>query len=219
MSGPFFGGPQPQPSLGDIVQYLGHLGAEIEAMKRGGGQPQAVVQMPMLQDLGGDPASGKPPWFRAPYRPTAPFYSTRPDVGYTTRFYSQGINSATDADYAAGTESIRIIQFDNPAVGIWLTGGVFNNAVGNALPVSVNPLDLFLVRFEYVQGDQLTTNARLGSNVLGTAAQPGEVGGVGWVFNTGSTVTVGITPLVANLRIDVTIACLEFRGPSNFVRG
>lgn len=175
----------------------------------------AVVEMPRVQDLGGQ---GEVPWVRSPFWPGAPFYSTRPDIGYTTRLYSQGINS-TDADYVVGTEMTRQVPFDLPCVVLGLTGGVFSNAQGNALPVGVNPLDLFLVRFEYVQGDQFTVSARLGGSVLGTAKEPADVGGTGWTMNTGSTLTIGFTPLVASLRVDVTLWCLEMRGPSNFVRG
>lgn len=174
----------------------------------------AKVNMPNMQDLGGQ---GAIPWYRAPFYPTAPFYSTNPNVGYQTRFYSAELIS-TDADYAVGTEAIRNVQFDIPCRLIAFTGSCFSTAAGNALPVGVGPRDCWLFRAEYTQGDRLHVAARIASTVVGTMARPGEIGGTGWTINTGANLTLGITPLLANLRINVTLVCMETRGPTNYTR-
>ena len=171
--------------------------------------------MPSVQDMGGQ----KPvPWVRAPFYPTAPFYSTNANVGYQTRFYSTELIS-TETDYAIGTEAIRTVQFDIPCRLIAINGASFNTAAGNALPVGVGSRDTFLFRAEYTQGDRLHVAARLASTVLGSAEQPGEIGGAGWTINSGASFVLGITPLLAALRINVTLVCLEMRGPSNYTRG
>jgi hypothetical protein len=48
---------------------------------------------------------------------------------------------------------------------------------------------------------------------------PGEIGGTGYVIQPGAGVVLGITPLIANLRIDITLFCMEQRGPTNYTRG
>ena len=45
---------------------------------------------------------------------------------------------------------------------------------------------------------------------------PGEIGAHGYNIDQGASVQLGITPLVDNLRIDITLVCLEMRGPRNF---
>jgi hypothetical protein len=175
----------------------------------------AVISMPTTADLGGP---GPQRFIRAPFYPTAPFYSTNPNVGYQTRFYSAGLLS-TDTDYAVNSESIRRVQFDIPCRLIAINGSSFSVGQGNALPVGVSSQDTFLFRLEYTQGDKLHISQRLGSTVVGTAQRPGELGGVGYTINPGATVILGITPLLANLRIDITLVCLEMRGPSNYTGG
>ena len=171
---------------------------------------EAVIQMPQVADLGGQRAN-VPAWYRQPFFPTSPFVSTNPNVGTQVRFYSNGI-----LNQAVNTEVIATIQFDIPCRLVALNGAAFSTAVGNALPVGVGPRDCFLFRLEYTQGDRLHVSQRIASTVLGTSERPGEVGGVGWTFDQGATVIIGITPLIANLRIDVTLHCLEMRGQSNY---
>jgi len=188
---------------------------------------QTKTQMPFAQDMGGR-TPGVPSFVRAPYYPTAPFYSTDPNVGYQTRFYSTGI--LFNVDYTAATtntEIIRNIQFDIPCRLIAMNGTAIPIAQIAAAPLlglnsmqGVDPRDLFLFRVEYTTGDQITVNARLGSNTLGTnEGGQGELGGTGYTINAGGSLTVGITPLFQNMRIDITFVCLEMRGPSNYTRG
>ena len=179
---------------------------------------QAKINMPSIQDLGGKTGV---PWIRFPYYPTAPFYSTDPRVGTQTRFYGATL-LFTDADFAVNTEAIRTVQFDIPCrlIAINASSIVFDaaNAVTGYVN-GINPLDQFLFRAEYTTGDRLHTGARLGSTVVGSFENPGEIGGVGYTIDQGASFILGITPLVARTRVDITLCCLEIRGATNFVRG
>jgi hypothetical protein len=84
--------------------------------------------------------------------------------------------------------------------------------------VGVSPRDCFLFRLEYTTGDRLVITSRLASTLLGTAERPGELGGTGYTIDQGASVTLGITPLLPDLRIDITLVCLEMRGPRNFIQ-
>ena len=216
--------PYKQGGYGAMSQGQGDMGNQA-----GGGANNnwnTNIQMPFAQDMGGTQPN-IPPFVRSPYYPTAPFYSTDPNVGYQTRFYSTGIVFNTDYT-AANTEVIRRVQFDIPcrliavngaAVPITFTGAPAGSPnLGDVSGIDVR--DLFLFRMEYTTGDQITTAPRLGSNVLGTnEGNQGELGGVGYTINAGGSLVIGLTPLFLNLRIDITLVCLEMRGPSNFTRG
>jgi hypothetical protein len=171
---------------------------------------------------------GAVPWVRFPFFPTAPFYSTNPNVGYQVRYYSGGITSG-DTDVTVGSETIRTIQFDIPCRLIAIEGAFAYTALPNAtnyLNLGGDPLDMFLFRAEYTTGDRLHTQARLASTVVGSAKAPSEIGGTGYTIDQGGSLTLGITPLGnvteannAAWRIDLTLHCLEMRGSSNFVGG
>ena len=186
----------------------------------------ARTVMPTAGQMGGQ---GAVPWIRFPFFPTAPFYSTNPNVGYQVRYYSAGLIS-TDADITLGAESIRTVQFDIPCRVIAFNGAFAYTARPNAaasINIGLNPLDSFLFRAEYTTGDRLHTNARLGSTVVGQGEAPCEVGGTGYTVDQGGSLVLGITPLnniadtapVTAWRIDISIHCLEMRGSSNFVGG
>ena len=178
----------------------------------------AVITMPTAAQMGG---AGPVQFVRFPYYPTAPFYSTNPNVGYQTRFYSTGV-LYTDADYQVGSEIIRTVQFDIPCRMIAINGSALyyfgTPAVPAALPLGVKPNDTYLFRAEYTTGDKLHVASRLGSTVVGSDENPGEIGGTGYTIDAGASFVIGITPLMANLRIDITLVCLEMRGPRNFSR-
>jgi hypothetical protein len=182
------------------------------------GYRQALLAMPSAGQLGGP---GPVPFVRYPFFPTAPFYSTNPNVGYQTRFYSTGV-LYTDADYTVGSEMIRTIQFDIPCRLVAFNGSAlyyFGNPVAVAgLPLGVKPNDTYLFRAEYTTGDKLHISSRLGSTVVGSDENPGEIGGTGYTIDAGASFVIGVTPLLPNLRIDITLVCLEMRGPRNFSR-
>ena len=165
---------------------------------------------------------GVQPFVRFPFYPTAPWYSTDPNVGYQVRMYSTGL-TGNDQDFVLGAESIRTVQFDLPCRLISINGAASNPTNGGAVPtVTEQNMNLcYLFRAEYTTGDRLQTNARLASTVVGTAQNPGEIGGHGYNIDQGATLTIGLTPLIAQavgstLRIDITLVCLEMRGPRNF---
>ncbi len=173
----------------------------------------AKLDMPNLGQLGGH---GQVPWVRFPFYPTSPFYSTNPNVGSQTRFYGATLLS-NDADYVLGVEAIRIVQFDIPCRLIAVTGAATDTAAGAG--GLNNLLNGFLFRMEYTTGDRLNTAARLASTCLGTMQQPGEIGGIGYNIDSGASWVLGITPLPnlpINTRIDITLICLEIRGPTNY---
>ena len=179
---------------------------------------QAKIHMPNIGDMGG---KGEVPFVRFPYYPTSPFYSTNPNVGTQTRFYGATLLN-TDPDYNAGTESIRIVQFDIPVRLIAINAAATDpTTVVTAAAPAQNMLNSFLFRVEYTTGDRLMTAARLASTVVGTQENPGEIGGTGYTIDQGASLVLGITPLAnapANFRIDISLVCLEVRGQTNFTR-
>lgn len=193
----------------------------------------AVVSMPTSGQLGGEQPL---PFVRFPFFPTAPWYSTNPNVGYQVRFYSTTLNH-TDGDYAANSEAIRTVQFDIPVRLIGINGAAIPYDVSTGKVATYSPayneqtMNLnYLFRVEYTTGDKLHTNSRLASTVVGTSRNPGEIGGHGYNIDQGATLTIGITPLALpdafdaqldewhpiRLKVDITFVCLEMRAPRNF---
>jgi len=168
----------------------------------------AVVGMPSSAQLGGQQPL---PFVRFPFYPTAPWYSTNPNVGYQVRYYSTGI-LATDADFQVNTEMLRTTQFDLPVRVIAINGAAFGTNI-----TTQNMNLQYLFRVEYTMGDKLHTEARIADTVLGTGSFPGEIGGHGYNVDQGGTLVAGITPLSADItRIDITYVCLEMRAPRNY---
>ena len=174
----------------------------------------ARVDMPTSQDMGGTNPD-VPAFVRSPYYPTAPFYSTNPNVAYQTRFYSTGLIS-TDTDYAVNSEAIRRVQFDLPCRLIAVQGSV-QTTEGTINRIAGDPRDTFLISLSYTTGDQILIGSRLGSTIVGSAdSNFGELGGTGYSIQTGSSLSIGLTPLFTDLRIDIVLVCLEMRGATNY---
>jgi hypothetical protein len=167
--------------------------------------------MPDLPDMAGPPQR---PWVARPFYPTAPLFSTNPRTGHQVRRYMAEL-LPTAADYAVGSEALRSVGFDIPVRLVAINGAAFPTGAGNAFPIGQGPRTCWLFRSEYTQGDRLDVSASLASNVVGTAERPGEIGAQGWTLYAGATLQVGITPLLANLRIQVTFVVLETRGQTN----
>ena len=176
----------------------------------------ARTALPTVGEMGGNAPA---PWIRFPFFPTAPFYSTNPNVGYQVRYYSAGVLS-TDADVPAvpaGAEVIRTIAFDIPCRIIAVNGSfsytaqfVANNSFARGL---TNPLDTFLFRMEYTTGDRLQTTARLASTVIGSGENPAEIGGTGYTVDQAgrwclASAPWGISTMVSSLRGVLTSLCI-----------
>lgn len=176
----------------------------------------AVVSMPTSAQLGGEQPL---PFVRFPFFPTAPWYSTNPNVGYQVRYYSTGVGP-NDGDYQVGSEMTRTVQFDIPVRLIAVNGAAVlldDSDIGANLFVNEQNMNLFYkFRLEYTTGDKLQTASRLASTVVGTARNPGEIGGHGYNIDQGASLVVGITPLLPNLTIDISFQCLEMRAPRNY---
>jgi hypothetical protein len=175
----------------------------------------ANLSMPTSAQLGGAPEQ---PYVRVPFFPTSPYLSTNPNVGFQVRYYGATLIS-TDTDYTIGGESSRFVQFDIPCRLVAINGAAINTAaIGSAVGAlsTINMNLTYLFRLEYTTGDKLHTRARLANTVVGTMENPGEVGAFGYNIDQGASLQLGITPLAANLRIDITLVCLEMRGPRNF---
>jgi hypothetical protein len=97
---------------------------------------------------------------------------------------------------------------------IAINGAAFATG-GNALTMQDMNLQ-YLFRVEHTTGDKLHVTARLAATVLGTGNDPGEIGGHGYNVDQGGSLMCGITPLRGNIRIDITLVCLEMRAPQNF---
>lgn len=181
----------------------------------GGG---AMISQTNLQDLRAqaaqtpapDPDSGI---YQRPFWPTAPRYYR--GSGKITRDYSTGV-LPTDQDYVVGSEMARTIRFDIPCTVTCYLGGAFPTQLGNAFPVGIGPLDCWMFRAEYSSGEKWQISSRLANNIVGTGQRPGEVGGDGNDIDMGGSLQVYITPLLPNLKIDLTVKCLEQRGKRNF---
>jgi len=173
----------------------------------------AVIAMPSSAQLGGPEPM---PFVRFPFFPTAPWYSTNPNVGYQVRYYSTGILSS-DADFQIGSESIRPIQFDLPCRVVAINGAAVSLEDPADAWLNEQNMNLtYLFRAEYTTGDKLHTFPRLASTVVGNQKNPGEIGGHGYNIDQGASLQIGITPLIDDVRIDITLICLEMRAPRNF---
>jgi len=153
-------------------------------------------------------------YYRRSFYPTAPLYFN--EAGKLTRYYSTGL-LPTDPDYVVNSASPRTVRVDLPCILVAVNGGAFNTAAGNAFPVGLGPRDCWLVELRYGNNNEaLTIAPRLANNVVGTAERPGEIGGDGWVIDGGAFLTVSITPLLPDLRVDVSLVMLEQRGSRSY---
>jgi len=175
---------------------------------------EANISQPSITQLGGPDGDG---WVQIPFYPTSPFIPTNPFVSKRVRYYGQTL-SATDLDYTVNSESSRIVQFDLSRVLVAINGAAVNlNALGSSVGAlsTINMNLTYLFRLEYTTGDKLHTAPRLANTVVGTQENPGELGADGFMIDQGASVQLGITPLLPNLRIDITLVCMELRGLRN----
>jgi len=168
---------------------------------------QAALDPPSAYgNLGGQ----KVDWYREPVMEPRVFF---PNDMYTAK--QMRWRGVTVLNQAANTEVISLINIDIPSTVIAFTAAAVDTT-GGALPVGLDSLDTFLVRYAHNSGDRLTPTPVLGSCAAGTGQFPCMVGAAGWVFNRGGSLEVGITPLRANLRITVMAIMVEIRSHQNY---
>ncbi len=129
-----------------------------------------------------------------------------------TQGFTQGLNdriiSVTGTN--AGQTAIPTIAFDLDSAIYALTAAVYDTSLAAFPPNGFsNPLDTFTVQFKLAQGRQYQDNPALGSTVLGDAKYPRYLGMPAWRFPGGTVMQVLVTPLVANLRIDLALWAIE----------
>lgn len=174
---------------------------------------QANGQSPMLATLNppdnGTRYFGGVPFRETPIKDPKPWLAVDQNIGYMLND-----RISTISGVAANTQTIVRQGFDVPSAVFALTGTAIDTT-GAALPVGLDPLDTFTVQFVLTNGQRWQTVAGLGSTILGTAQRPRYLGGPCWILNNGAVMQVIITPLRANLRIDVNMMVVEQPGPTN----
>lgn len=121
----------------------------------------------------------------------------------------------SDPDYSTG-QVVRLIRFDQPSIAFDINGWAFNTLPGNAFPVGVDPLGAFRVQIKFGQQENLTSDVRLAKSFMGTGEHPGQIGGDGWIMDSGANMVVIIQPLLPGLIIDISVKVIEARGLANF---
>lgn len=143
-----------------------------------------------------------------------------PNIVYFPRFRTLTFGG----NGVAAAQTTQQFQFSLPTIILARTAAAID-ASGAGLPVGRDSLDTFAVQFARTgsQSDLVdaggggaanpTFNA-LGSALLGTARLPGFFQGNGYFVDTGGFLNVTCQILINNIRVDITIWCLEEYGPS-----
>lgn len=125
---------------------------------------------------------------------------------------------------AANQSQTQTFTFTQPTIIIARTAAAID-ASGAALPVGRNSLDTFTGQMfragsfqDFIDGGGGTNTGPmapvLGSAIFGTAAQPALIPGNGLFVENGSFMNVTVVNLIANVRVDVTLWCIEEFGPA-----
>lgn len=119
-----------------------------------------------------------------------------------------------DNGAVVGRNNINL-QFSRPSVLFQMTASAV--ATGQGAAIAGDPRDTFRIQMQRSNGQEELINApALGSTVLGSAERPFKVAPNGWTFDRGESLIVTITPLRADLSIDITLTVAEITGPANF---
>ena len=118
---------------------------------------------------------------------------------------------------AINTQAVQRLGFDTPSAVYAITAAV-RTTDGAAIPGSFGSvLDTFQIQFRMTNPRLWQTNPVSGSTVCGTAERPRFLGRPCWRMNTGSVLIANITPLMANLNVDLNIWVLETIGCTNIL--
>jgi hypothetical protein len=153
-------------------------------------------------------------WKECPVAEPLPLVPVSPDGTIAMAYYTRTLRFT---GLGAGQSFTDTLQFDTPAA-IFKRMGSVRTASGNALVLAgSSPLALFDVQFaRRTTGDTLDIEEGMASNLLGTAERPDYIGGRGWMFDNGNSLSVTVTPAIAGLVIDVTLGYVSFLGPQNY---
>ena len=215
--------PQYQVQQGQPQQYQGYGGAY-------GDGAQTVQTVPQqggaMQPAQFPPGTSNPTTLLSP--PGFSNYAQAPNVQWhripahlpqiaipsadfiTTKAFD---NATSFSGNAAGATYTTTLQFPEPSVIFALTATAVDTT-GAAL--TRDPLDCFTLALTRTNSDKLQSQTVLGSTICGTAQRPRYVGPNGWVQDRGSSIQISLTPLFANLRIDLVCYTAVIYGPSSF---
>lgn len=158
------------------------------------------------------------PYQLVPAYPPFVRLANNPNILYFPRFRTitfggNGVAAAT---------TTQTIQFSLPTIVMARTGSAFL-ASDAALPVGRTALQTFALQFVRAgaMNDMVDTGAgnsapafnAIAENLLGPASLPAFFPGTGLFFDTGSFLNVTCQILLASIRADITIWCLEEYGP------
>lgn len=161
-------------------------------------------------------AAGVPYQLVPAYPPFVRLANSR-NVAYFPRFRSLTFGGGATA---AGTTT-QLMQFSLPTIVFARSGSAFL-ADDSDLPVGRTGLQTFGIQCVRTGGIQDLLDVgggtsgpsfiTLAENVLGPAGLPALIPGMGWFFDTGSSMNTTVQILLDNVRADVTFWCIEEYG-------
>lgn len=122
---------------------------------------------------------------------------------------------AAFTNQTANAQATVRLNFDTPSVIYKIAAGV-RDTQGNAINGSFGTvLDTFQIQFTLSQaGIVFQTTATYGSTICGTAALP-RVLDIPWRMDQGAAILVNVTPLMANLDVNIVLYTVETPGATN----
>jgi len=142
-----------------------------------------------------------------------PWMAVDPNIGYLLNDRIVSLNNP-----AINVENITRLGFDVPS-SVYALVATAIDTTGAGFPVGQDARDFFQIQFELSNGQRWQTLPALGSTVTGPAQFPRLLGRPAWQLNNGAVLLARITPLRANLRIDVNLWTIEQPGPTNIATG
>lgn len=117
---------------------------------------------------------------------------------------------------AAGARYTERFAFDRASVVYARTAGV-RTADGSAFTYNGNVLDLFDAQFVRSNGqDRLDADSGMGSVLFGSAERPSYCGGPAWMFDNSTGILLTVTPLVADIVIDISLQVISIPTAGNW---
>ena len=200
----------PYPISGDELNLLNYL----RARNLSAGKAVAALEVP---DTESRIVQGVP-YQEVPVAEPMPWMPVANDIAWGLNDRTTTFTGAT-----ANVETPNTMGFDLPSVVYAITatvrqstfepqGNFFNFWEGNGF---ASPLDTFRVQFGLSQGRNWQTTNAPGSTICGSAERPRFLGRSAWRLGEGAVLLVKVTPLLANLNIDIVLWAVEFTGGSN----